>query len=119
MLKLDPNKKLVRQHFEEKIEKTSIMHHERHTQHCLEHEDMKKKQLGDSSSTPVCNLCDGATNKYPYLDMEMVIEVGTVAGICFQDDQMKSSFQRFPKLLLIDATYNILTDFRVCKLVVY
>ena len=40
------------------------------------------------------------------MKMEIVLEEGTVVGVYFQDPQMMGAFDRFPKVVLIDATYK-------------
>ena len=40
------------------------------------------------------------------MKMEIVLEEGTVVGVYFQDPQMMGAFGRFPKVVLIDATFK-------------
>ena len=40
------------------------------------------------------------------MKMEIVLEDNTVVGIFFQDPQMMSAFDRFPEVVLMDATYK-------------
>ena len=101
MLRVDPNRKLVRQHFAEKTGKTLIMRD-------IHNIAWNLKSQGEitPSSSPVNNVCNWVTDKYPHMKMEIVLEDNTVVGIFFQDPQMMSAFDRFPEVVLMDATYK-------------
>ena len=101
MLRVDPNRKLVRQHFAEKTGKTLIMRDIHNIAWNLKCQGSKS-----ASSSPVEDLCKWVVEKYPSMKLEVVLEDGTVVGLFFQDPQMMSAFDRFPEVVLMDATYK-------------
>ena len=76
MLKVDPNRKLLRQHFAEKTGKTVIMRDILNIAWASKNEDCIT-----ASSTPVKNLCKWVTEKYPSMKIEIVLEEGTVPQV--------------------------------------
>ena len=60
----------------------------------------------DKSDT-VAGLTEYLKENYPSLETEYVInDSNTVTGIFIQDAEMKSSFSRFPEVILLDATHK-------------
>ena len=43
---------------------------------------------------------------YPQLETEFIVLDGQMIGLFMQDPQMKSSFHRFPEVLMVDATHK-------------
>lgn len=67
----------------------------------------KRKLFPKSSSNEVKDLDNFIREQYPSVYTEFVLkEDGVVAGIYLQDMDMKTNFQRFPELLLADATHK-------------
>ena len=70
-----------------------------------------KESTNVDNTSEVRALADFVQEEYPSLDTEFVIdENGHVNGIYMQDQEMKSIFQRFPEVILADATHKTNTQ---------
>ena len=101
MLRVDPDRRLVRHVFAEKTSKEIRMKDA--------HNIASRMRAPVTTSTnAVQNLCEWAEAKYPSLYMELAVdpEDSTVCGIFMQDPQMVSAFDRFPEVILMDATHK-------------
>ena len=71
----------------------------------------RAKQTGQesitTSSSEVQDLSNWLTQQYPGLDCEFVVnENNILSGLFLQDAEMKSTFSRFPEIILADSTYK-------------
>ena len=56
-------------------------------------------------------LCQWVQEKYPSIDLEVVLdEDNTVRGLYFQDQGTKTAFERFLEVILMDATHKTNTQ---------
>ena len=102
MLRMDPNRKLVRQHFAEKMSKPVIMK-DIHNIATM----AKEVSTPSEGESPVSSLCDWVKQKNPSLKVQVVLEeTGTVAAIFFQDPPLMAFFGQFPEIILMDATHK-------------
>ena len=101
MLRVDPDRRLVRHVFAEKTSKEIRMKD-------VHNIASRMRTPVTTSTNAVQNLCEWAEAKYPSLYMELAVdpEDSTVCGIFMQDPQMVSAFDRFPEVILMDATHK-------------
>ena len=92
MLKVDPNQKLQRQHFVEKTGK-QVKQLRMKDIHNISR-DMKQKTNTIPSVSVRSRPVGGGT------------EDNTVRGLYFQDQEMRTAFERFPEVILMDATHK-------------
>ena len=62
----------------------------------------------DENKTEARDLDDWIKERYPSVETEYVIDNNNImTGLFFQDAEMKSTFSRFPEVLLVDATHKV------------
>ena len=99
-LQLNANRKLVQQTYRQKTGKNILMRdlHNIATR--------AKAQTSMSSATSeVQSLADWLKDEYPAIDSDFLVdENNMLCGIYIQDSEMKSTFGRFPEVVLADST---------------
>ena len=100
-LKFNANRKLVQQPYKEKTGKKIILKdiHNIATRFTATEEPL-------SQSSEVQSLFTWIQTQFPGIDCEFVVNDSELTGIYIQDPEMKSTFQRFPEVLLSDSTYK-------------
>ena len=74
---------------------------ERHSQHCFQ-----SKIHATSSKETADDLAKWIADIYPSLTTKFEINKNEMSGLFLQDAQMKSSCEKFPDVILIDATHK-------------
>ena len=100
-LKFNANRKLVQQSYKEKTGKKIILKdiHNIAT-------SFKATEEPLSQSSEVQSLFTWIQTQFPGIDCKFVVNDSELTGIYIQDPEMKSTFQRFPEVLLSDSTYK-------------
>ena len=98
-LQLNANRRLIQQTYKEKTGKNITMKD-------LHNIGTRMKMNTDRKATSeVQGIGEWIKEQHPGVDCEFVINDKVLTGI-FQDAEMKSTFDRFPELLLADSTYK-------------
>ena len=108
MVALNANRKKIQQMYSEKTGKAILMKDIHNI--ATRAKQQKKVDSGTttcSSPDRVKNLSEWIKSQFPALHTTFVQdEEGVVLGIFMQDNEMCSAFDRFPEVLLIDATHK-------------
>ena len=100
LLKLAPNRKLVKKHYEEKTGKCLVMKD-------IHNIASRSQNIGRTSEKDVIDFDNWVKENYPALELEYVVDdEKTLKGLFVQDPQMKSSFEKYPEVVCFDATYK-------------
>ena len=108
MVSLNANKKKIQQLYSEKTGKAILMK-DIHNIATRAKEQRREDNGTVSNSDParVKSLADWIKKEYPTLHTTFVQDDdGVLMGFFMQDSEMLSAFQRFPEVLLIDATHK-------------
>ena len=100
MISVNANRKMVQSHFSEKTGKVLLKSdiHNIATR--------AKQQDSQPDRNAVEDLAGWIKQSYPTMTSHVVRNENVVTGIYLQDPQMKSAFNRFPEVLLVDATHK-------------
>ena len=100
MVKLDANKKLIQAHIEEDTDKVVLL---------KDIHNMSRKTVSACSqnTSELEELRQFVSDDLPSVYMEVVPDGNEVVGIFLQDRQMREMFEKFPEVLLVDATYKV------------
>ena len=102
MIELNANRKMIQSHFAEKTGKPILMKDIHNIA-----SRAKEQESKSCTSSPVQGLADWIKAEYPALKTHYVKDSNDIiTGIFFQDPQMESAFQRFPEVILADATHK-------------
>ena len=104
MLQVNANRKLVQQFFSEKTGKSLLMH----DIHNFAASMASSKTPGpEGGKCEPSSLADWFKENHPSLDTEFVLDdQQMVQGIFLQDSIMRSTFSKFPEVILADATHK-------------
>ena len=105
MIGLNANRKMVQSHFPEKTGKAILMSDIHNIAKRAKTDAPDEAQM---SFNEVQGLAEWLKSTYPSMVAHFVKNDSdtTISGIFLQDPQMKSSFSRFPEVLLVDATHK-------------
>lgn len=99
MIKLQANKKLIRQHVQEKTNKVILL---KDIHNCAR--NLKKN---NPITSEMEDLKTHLQSAYPDLSMQVTHTDNEVTGIFFQDSQMKDTFEKYPEVIVVDSTYKL------------
>ena len=101
LCQMQANRKLIRENISERTGKNLVMKDI--------HNIAGRVKSASSSHQSTCDAKDLARwikDDYPQLATEFIVLDGQMIGLFMQDPQMKSSFHRFPEVLMVDATHK-------------
>ena len=99
LCKMQANRKLIRQTLAEKTGKRIVMKD-------IHNIAVKSRIHGSSTKETADDLARWIADSYPSLSTEFVVSNNEMTGLFLQDAQMQSSFEKFPEVLLVDATHK-------------
>ena len=99
-MQLNANRRMIQQTYKEKTGKQITMKD-------LHNIGTKMRITTESSTSDVQGIGDWLKSQHPGVDCEFVADENNVlTGIFIQDAEMKSTFDRFPEVILADSTYK-------------
>ena len=102
-LQLSANRKLVQQTYKQKTGKNILM---RDLHNIATSTKIQSSSSGDTRSE-VQNIADWLKEEYPAIDCDFIVDTkNMLCGLYIQDSEMKSTFSRFPEVVLADSTYK-------------
>ena len=102
-LQLSANRKLVQQTYKHKTGKNILM---RDLHNIATRAKIQSSTSGGTRSE-VQNIADWLKQEYPAIDCDFVVDMkNMLCGLYLQDSEMKSTFSRFPEVVLADSTYK-------------
>ena len=98
LCKMQANRKLIRENIAEKTGKNLVMKDIHNIAGRV-----KSASSTNQSTSDAKELAKWMKEDYPQLETEFIVLDGEMVGMFIQDPQMKSSFHRFPEVLMVGA----------------
>ena len=101
LCKMQANRKLIRENIAEKTGKNLVMKDIHNIAGRVKYASSTRQSTSEAK-----DLVKWMKEDNPQLETEFIVLDGEMVGLFIQDPQMKSSFHRFPEVLMVDATHK-------------